>query len=59
MSEKINDSEKLKELYEIKQMYQSRLDSKLKWGKGTPDKSLTVHYQNMLDSINKKIAKLE
>jgi len=58
MSEKTNDSE-LKELYELKQMYQSRLDSKLDWDKGTPDKSLAVHYQKMLDSINKKIAELE
>ncbi len=59
MSEKTNDSEKLKELYELRQMYQSRLDSKLDWDKGTPDKSLAVHYQDMLDSINKKIAELE
>ncbi len=58
MSEKTNDSE-LKELYELRQMYQSRIDSKLDWGKGAPDKSLAVHYQAMLDSINKKIAKLE
>jgi len=58
MSEKTNDSE-LKELYELRQMYQSRIDSKLDWGKGAPDKSLAVHYQDMLDSINKKIAKLE
>jgi len=58
MSEKTKDSE-LAELYELKQMYQSRLDSKLEWEKGTPDKSLAVHYQKMLDSINEKIAKLE
>ena len=58
MSEKKNDSQELNELYELRQMYQSRLDSKLDWDKGTPDKSLAVHYQNMLDSINKKIAKL-
>ena len=59
MSENTNDSGELKELYELKQMYQSRLDSKLDWDKGTPDKSLAIHYQAMLDSINKKIAKLE
>jgi len=59
MSEKTNDIEELKELQELKQMYQTRLDSKFEWGTGKTDKSLTEHYQAMLDSINKKIAKLE
>lgn len=59
MSEKTYDSEKLKELYELKQMYQDRIDSKLDWEKGTPDKSLATNYQKMLDTINEKIAKLE
>ena len=58
MTEKTNDSE-LKKLYELKQMYQDRIDSKLDWEKGTPDKSLAGNYQKMLDSINEKIAKLE
>ena len=59
MSEKTYDSEKLKELYELRQMYQDRVDSKLDWEKGTPDKSLAVNYQKMLDTINEKIAELE
>jgi len=59
MSEKTNDFQELKELRELKQMYQSRLDSKFEWGKVKTDKSLIGHYQAMLDSINKKIAKLE
>ena len=59
MSEKTNDSPELKELYELKQMYQSRIDSKLDWEKGTPDKSLAANYQKMLDTVNEKIAKLE
>jgi len=58
MSEKAKDSE-LAELYELRQMYQNRINSKLEWGKGTPDKSLAVHYQDMLDTVNEKIAKLE
>ena len=59
MSEKTNASQKLKELYQFKQMYQKRIDSKLDWDKGAPDKSLMLNYQKMLDSINKKIAELE
>ena len=59
MSEKTNDFQELKELYQLKQMYQSRLDSKFEWNKGKTEKSLIGHYQTMLDSINKKIAKLE
>jgi len=39
-------------------MYQTRVDSKLDWGEGK-DKSLMTHYQQMLDSIKIKIAKLE
>lgn len=58
MSEKTNDSE-LKKLYELKQMYQTRVDSELDWEKGTPDKSLAANYQKMLDTINEKIAQLE
>jgi len=59
MSEKTNDSQELKELHQLKQMYQSRLDSKVKWNKDKTDKSLIGHYQTMLNIINKKIAKLE
>jgi len=59
MSEKTNDSQELKELRQLKQMYQSRLDSKFEWNKGKTEKSLIGHYQTMLDSVNKKIAKLE
>ncbi len=40
-------------------MYQTRLDSKFDWGTGKTDKTLTGNYQAMLDSIDKKIAKLE
>ncbi len=49
----------LKELYALKQMYQTRLDSKLEWSKVQTDKSLIRNYQSMLDSINKKIEKFE
>ena len=59
MSEKTNDSQELRNLYELKEMYQSRLDSKLEWDKIKTDKSLIVNYQSMLDSINEKIATLE
>jgi len=59
MSANTNDIEELKELRELKQMYQTRLDSKFDWGTGKTDKTLTGNYQAMLDSINKKIAKLE
>ena len=56
MSEK---TKKLKELYELRQMYQDRIDSKLNWEKGTPDKSLAGNYKKMLDTVNEKIAELE
>lgn len=59
MSEKRDDFQELKELRQLKEMYQSRLDSKFDWSEGKPDKSLICHYQAMLDSVNKKIAKLE
>ena len=58
MSEKTNDSE-LKKLYELRQMYQSRIDSELNWDKENKDKSLAANYQKMLDTINEKIAELE
>ena len=59
MSEKTNDSQELKELRQLKQMYQSRLEPKFEWSKDKKEKSLIGHYQTMLDRINKKIAKLE
>jgi len=59
LSEKKNDFQELKELRQLKQMYQSRLDPKFEWSKDKKEKSLIGHYQAMLDSINKKIAKLE
>jgi len=40
-------------------MYQARLDSKFERSEGKKDKSLLTHYQDMLDSIKIKIAKLE
>ena len=58
MSEKRDDLQELRELRILRDMYQTRVDSKLDWSKGK-DKSLMTHYQNMLDSIKKKIAKLE
>jgi len=58
VSEKSNDLQELRELRILRDMYQTRVDSKLDWGEGK-DKSLMTHYQNMLDSIKKKIAKLE
>ncbi len=43
----------------LRDMYQTRVDSKFDWSEGKKDKSLMNHYQNMLDSIKIKIAKLE
>jgi hypothetical protein len=40
-------------------MYQTRVDSKFVWSEGKKDKSLITHYQDMLDSIKIRIAKLE
>ncbi len=59
MSEKRNDSQELRELHTLKDMYQARLDSKFEWNESKKDKSLMTHYQDMLDSIKIKIAKLE
>jgi len=59
MSEKSNDFQELSELRKLRDMYQTRVDSKLNWSDGKKDKSLMIHYQNMLDSIKIKIAKLE
>ena len=42
---------KLNELRDLKEMYETRLKS------GNVDKTLKNHYQIMLDSINKKIEK--
>jgi len=58
MSEKTNDSE-LKKLYELRQMYQDRINSELNWDKENKDKSLMINYQKMLDTVNEKIAELE
>lgn len=59
MSEKRNDFYELKELYRLRDMYQTRVDSKFVWSEGKKDKSLITHYQDMLDSIKIRIAKLE
>ncbi len=59
MSEKSNDFQELSELRKLRDMYQTRINSKLNWGEGKKDKSLMIHYQDMLDSIKIKIAKLE
>jgi len=59
MSEERNDFYELRELRRLKDMYQTRVDSKFEWDEGKKDKSLMIHYQNMLDSIKIKIAKLE
>ena len=42
---------KLSELYDLKEMYETRLKS------ANVDKTLKDHYQTMLDSINEKIEK--
>jgi len=59
MSEKINNFQQLRELRKLRDMYQTRVDSKFIWSEGKKDKSLITHYQDMLDSIKIKIAKLE
>ncbi len=59
MSAKRNDFQKLKELRILRDMYQTRIDSKFDWSVSKKDKSLMNHYQDMLDSIKIKIAKLE
>jgi len=58
MSEKSNVLQELRELRILRDMYQTRVDSKLDWSENK-DKSLMTHYKNMLDSIKKKITKLE
>jgi len=59
MSAKRNDFQELKELRILRDMYQTRIDSKFDWSVSKIDKSLMNHYQDMLDSIKIKIAKLE
>ena len=59
MSEERNDFYELRELRILKDMYQTRVDSKFDWSEDKKDKSLLIHYQDMLDSIKIKIAKLE
>jgi len=59
MSEKRNDFQELRELRILRDMYQTRIDSKFEWDENKKDKSLITHYQDMLDSIKIKIAKLE
>ena len=59
MSTKRNDFQELKELRILRDMYQTRIDSKFHWSDSKKDKSLMNHYQDMLDSIKIKIAKLE
>ena len=46
-----NHDKKLSELHDLKEMYETRLKS------DNIDKSLKIHYQIMLDSINEKIEK--
>jgi len=43
----------------LRDMYQTRVDSKFDWSEDKKDKSFMIHYQDMLDSIKIKIAKLE
>ncbi len=59
MSEERNDFYELRELRRLRDMYQIRVDSKFDWSEDKKDKSLMIHYQDMLDSIKIKIAKLE
>ena len=59
MSTKRNDFQELKELRILRDMYQTRIDSKFDWSDSKKDKSLMNHYQDMLESIKIKIAKLE
>ena len=51
--------EELRELRRLRDMYQTRVDSKFVWSEGKKDKLLIIRYQDMLDSIKMKIAKLE
>jgi len=59
MSKERNDFYELKELRRLRDMYQTRVDSKFDWSEDQKDKSFMIHYQDMLDSIKIKIAKLE
>ncbi len=59
MSEERNDFYELRELRRLKDMYQTRVDSKFDWSESKKDKALMKHYQDNLDSIKIKIAKLE
>ncbi len=59
MSEERNNFYELRELRRLRAMYQTRVDSKFDWSEDKKDKSLVIHYQDMLDSIKIKIAKLE
>ncbi len=59
MSEERNDFYELRELRILRDMYQTRVDSKFDWSEDKKDKSLMKHYQDMLDSIKIRIAKLE
>ncbi len=59
MSAKRNVFQELKELRILRDMYQTRIDSKFDCSVSKIDKSLMNHYQDMLDSIKIKIAKLE
>jgi len=59
MSEKRNDFQELRELRRLRDMYQTRVDSKFDWSEGKKDKSLIKHYQDVLDFIKIKITKLE
>jgi len=59
MSKERNDFYELRELRILRDMYQTRVDSKFDWSEDKKDKSLMIHYQDMLDSIKIKIAKLE
>jgi len=59
MSEERNDFYELRELRILRDMCQTRVDSKFDWSEDKKDKSLMIHYQDMLDSIKIKIAKLE
>jgi len=59
MSKERNDFYELRELRRLRDMYQTRVDSKFDWSEDKKDKSFMIHYQNMLDSIKIKIAKLE
>ncbi|GBF23835.1 hypothetical protein MnTg01_00163 [archaeon MnTg01] len=58
MSEKRDDFQELRELCRLRDMYQTRVDSKFVWSEGKKDKSLLIYNQDMLDSIKIKIAKL-